>query len=189
MSAALKEVILLTAMYYGRTISEPVLNMYVDDLEDLSIPDVIEAYKTYRRNPKNSQFPMPAQIRGLVAPEVDPDSAAREIAARITGAVVKFGYANAPQAKTFVGEHGWAAIERSGGWHYVCTNLGVSIDPGVFQAQIREQVKSDLKFTPTQMGKAIGIALAPNIKRGELQSIGEIMGGLPPQPDPNRNLK
>jgi hypothetical protein len=173
MSAALKEVILLTASYYQRTLSAGVLSMYVEDLEDLPTGEVITAYKTYRRNPKNVHFPLPAQIRGLVRPEVDAESAAREIAARITAAIPKYSWYNGPGAREYVGERGCGIIERQGGWAYLCEHHGLTIDPTAFQAQVREQAKADLKYSPESMAKAIG--LAPGIRPG-IQSIGEIMG-------------
>lgn len=171
----LKETIILTASYYGRTLSEPVLNMYADDLQDLPVDLVIEAYRRYRRNPKNTQFPLPAQIRGIVAPEVDPDSAAREIAARITAAIPKFGWCNSNEARAYIGEVGWAVVERQGGWMYLCQHHGLELDPTAFQAQARELAKSQIVHSPAGMAKAIGLWLAPGTRHGELQSIKEIM--------------
>lgn len=177
MKQALLETIINTASYYGRTLSEPVLRMFAEDLEDLPISQVIEGYKSWRRNPKNTQFPLPAQIRGLVAPEVDADSAAKEIAGRITGSVTKFGWNNSQKAREFIGETGWAIVERQGGWMHLCENLGRTINPSAFQAQTREQAKSSLTFAPEAMAHAIGIA--SSVQRGEIQSIGELLKLIP----------
>ncbi len=173
MSQSLKELIVLTASYYGKTLSAPLLEMYVDDLSDLPTDQVALAYRAYRRNPKNTQFPLPAQIRGVVAPELDPDSIAREVAARITAAIPKYGYANSIDARAYIGEIGWSIVERQGGWPYICERHGVSIDPTAFQAQTRELAKSDLKFSPEAMAHAIGIQGAQ--RSGELAPASEVI--------------
>lgn len=160
MSTRLKETIINVASYYGRTISAPVLAMYAEDLADLPEDEVISAYTAYRRNPKNTQFPLPAQIRGVVSPAIDPDSAAREIASRINHAVVKFGWANAPEAHSYIGELGWDIVNRSGGWSYICQNLGVQLDPGVFSAQVRELAKSSITHDSQALANVIGLASA-----------------------------
>lgn len=155
MTNALKETIILTASYYGRTLSPQVLAMYVEDLEDLPPADVIATYKAWRRNPKNTQFPLPAQIRGIIQPEVDPDSAAREIASRIVGAISKCGWSQPKAAQEYMGDIGWEIVRRNGGWEHVCQHHGVSIDPGTFHAQSRDIAKSMLIHDPHSMAKAI----------------------------------
>jgi hypothetical protein len=183
MSRAVKETIILTASYYNRQLSEQVLEMYIEDLADLDPTAVIAAYRAYRRNPKNLVFPLPAQIRALVAPDVDPESAAREIAARITGAITKFGWCNATEARAFIGEVGWGIVERQGGWMHLCQNHGVTIQPSAFQAQVRDQAASALKFPAGAMNQALRIV--ERTKAGEMQSIGELLG-LPPGPSDDR---
>jgi hypothetical protein len=155
--AKLKETIILTASYYGKALSEPVLAMYVDDLSDLPTGDVIAAYRDYRRNPKNVHFPLPAQIRGIVQPVVDPDSASREVAARINGAIVKFGSWRGEDARAYIGTVGWSIVESYGGWSALCENHGLSIDPGQFLAQARELAKARIIHSPTAIANVIGI--------------------------------
>lgn len=162
---ALKETIILTASYYNRTLSPQVLSMYVEDLDDLPPGEVIAAYRSWRRNPKNTQFPLPAQIRGIVSPEVDPDSAAREIASRIVGAITTCGWSNPSGAKEFMGEIGWEIVQRFGGWLHLCENHGMSIDPGQFMAQARDLAKSQIQFSPSAMSAAIGITSRSDIAR------------------------
>jgi hypothetical protein len=166
-------VIAATAVYYGRQMSQDVLSMMLDDLEDLKAFEVKRAYGEYRRNPKNRQMPLPAQIREMLEPQIDPDSAAREIAARITAAIPKFGWCNGADARVYMGEVGWSVIERQGGWSYVCQHHGLDLDPSSFQAQVRELAKSTLVHNPEAMATAIG--LAPSAKTGELQSAGEVL--------------
>lgn len=142
----LKETIILTASYYGRTISEPVLNMYAEDLEDLPEDRVVAAYKTYRRDPKNKSFPLPAQIRDIVQPETTPEVEARDIASAIQGAIVKYGYPNEGLAREYIGPQGWDVVQRWGGWSHLCANMGVSIDPGQFYAQVRDFATDAARF-------------------------------------------
>lgn len=144
------------AVYYGRPITKEVVSMMVDDLEELSPMEIQTAITKYRRDPKNRQFPLPAQLLAIVRPAVDPDSAAREIAARINHAIVKFGWCNAREAENYIGEIGWNIVESSGGWSYLCQNHGLSIDPGVFSAQVRERAKTAITHSPQQIAIAIG---------------------------------
>lgn len=165
------------AAYYRTKIDDQVLRMYADDLSDLDFASVRDALDSYRKNPKNRTLPIPAVIRDQLSPNVDPDSTAREIAARIGGAITRFGWANGEQARNFIGEIGWNVIQRRGGWSHLCQNHGVTIDPTAFEAQVREQVKSDVKYGASTIANMIGIG--PGIKQGELQSISEIMKALP----------
>lgn len=68
MSVRLKETILLTAAYYHQDISDAVLKMYVEDLSNFDVDLVINAYTTYRRDPKNIRMPLPSQIIGILSP-------------------------------------------------------------------------------------------------------------------------
>lgn len=167
------ETLLLTGKYYGREIAKETLSMMLDDLDDLDFSRVIAALAQYRRDAKNRMFPLPAQIRAMINPEVDADAAAKEIAARIAGAIVKFGYNNSSEAKFYIGDIGWSVVQRFGGWTYLCQNHGSNIDPTAFMAQARELAKGAIMYSPEAMARAI--CIAPNIKRGELQSVGEIM--------------
>lgn len=129
-----------TALYYGRKIEQQVLTMMIDDLIDLPVEQILEAYTMYRRNPKNRAMPLPAQIRDIVAPAANPESAAREAAAKITQAITRFGYSNPGPAKEFLGDATWSVIQTFGGWNFICTSHGVTIDPSVFHAQVRDRL-------------------------------------------------
>lgn len=144
----LKEVILLTANYYNRTISEQVLNMYAEDLADHDELKVIEAYKAYRKNPKNKTFPLPAQIIEILNPQISLDAQANEITSRIIKSISSIGIEQSryDELRAFVGEIGMGAIRRLGGWEHICREHGVSIQPNQFYAQLRELIKSNLEI-------------------------------------------
>lgn len=142
----LAEVIVITASYYGKTISEPLLKMYIEDLSELSEDEAIESYRLYRKNPKNRFFPLPAQILEIARPEVSEQSLAVDAASKIVEAIAKFGSWQSQNAKAFLGEQAWGAVQRSGGWQYLCENMGVSIQPQAFTAQARELIKSHFEI-------------------------------------------
>lgn len=177
----LTQTLAMYAAYYRIRLDDEVVRMYAEDLADLEFQTVRDALSKYRANPKNRTMPLPAMIREQLDPEVDPESAAREIAARIQAAIPKFGWPNGPDARKFIGEVGWGIVERQGGWAYICEHHGVTLDPMVFQAQVREQAKAALKYSSQAMEEAIGILPAGNVRPG-LQSTSELFGvrALPP---------
>lgn len=171
----------LYAAYYRAKFEDEILRMYAEDLSDLDYPAVNRALETYRRDPRNKTMPMPSQIREKLTPQVDHESVAREIAARIGGAITKFGWASSDRAREYIGEIGWRIVETRGGWTNLCQNHGVTIDPTAFEAQVREQAKAAVKYGDQALGQAIGIAGGG--RRGEIQSIGEIIRSLPGKED------
>lgn len=175
MSQSIKAAIIMTAEYYGRQISETVLAMYASDLEDLPADKVCDAYVRYRRNPANKTFPLPAQIRELVNPEefVSVETQAREVAARIVGAISRYGWANAKEAQAFIGPEGWDLVKRSGGWSYLCENTGVSIQPTTLQAQLRDQLEGTFRYGLKAVERSLEIA--PRESNPQLESASEIL--------------
>lgn len=167
------QMLAMYAAYYRLKLDDQVLKMYAEDLSDLDYSEVTAALSSYRKDPKNRVMPLPAMIRERLEPQVDPESQAREIAARISGAVVKFGWCNGTAAREFIGETGWRIVETRGGWSNLCQNLGTTIDPTAFEAQVREQAKAQVKFGEPALRNSLGIA--PGARGGELQSVGEIM--------------
>jgi hypothetical protein len=159
------------AAYYRTTVDDQVLRMYASDLSDLDLADVRLAMEKYRKNSKNRALPMPAMIRDLMQPAVDEDAQAREIAARISGAVVKFGWCNSADAQKFIGPVGWRIVETRGGWTNLCQNLGITIDPTSFEAQVREQAKAAVKYGD----EALSLSISPSEVSGELESAKEIL--------------
>lgn len=146
MSIAVKTAILNTAEFYGRQLSENVLGMYAEDLADLDPAAVCAGYAQYRRNPANRTFPLPAQIRELVCPEefVAPEVKAREVAARIVGAISQYGWNNAREAQVYIGPVGWGAVLRQGGWSHLCEQTS-KFNELTLQAQLRDQLMGVFK--------------------------------------------
>lgn len=126
------------AAYYRIKVEDQVLRMYAEDVSDLDFEDVARAMNEYRKDPRNRQMPLPAQIRDLIEPTETPETKGRDIAAKIQGAIVKYGHPNESLARNYIGEEGWAIVQRWGGWAHLCAHMGLAIDPGQFYAQIRD---------------------------------------------------
>lgn len=133
----LKALIVATSMYYGHEIPDPVLNLYVEDLEDLPFAAVAGAIKEVRRDPKTTRFPLPAVIRERLEPAQDLESQALLAVGRIIEAVARFGWTNSERAREVIGELGWQVVEREGGWQNLCGELNQD-NIGMLRAQWRQ---------------------------------------------------
>lgn len=155
----LKQIIALTFSYYnrGQTCSDDLIDMYASDLADLDQAQVATAYQEWRRNAANRTFPLPAQIRDMIEPQITPEFKAREIAARITGAVPQFGWNNGKAAEAFIGPDGWALVQRIGGWQYLCENLGHRLSVTTLQAQLRDQLEGTLRYGAAAVERSLQI--------------------------------
>lgn len=172
----LKAAFVTTALYYGATLQDEVLAMYVEDLADLPFPQLLEAMKAYRRSPKSRRPPLPADLRALVQGEASVEGRGREIAARLHGALVKYGYTwtdgyfaggnrwfdgggkawptwREAAVAELGGEDGAQVIDRLGGWAAFHQYANFA-EPTVVAAQVR-----DLAATVGRVPKSAGPAL------------------------------
>lgn len=160
MSAKIAAIISATSKYYGVTLENEVLDLYVMDLDDLPEEAVLQAFGQYRRNPKNTRNPLPAQIRELVAPSVEPRQIAIDLTKKIIAALKKRGW-TWPNMNTYaphesfeaefrseLGDLAWEVVQRNGGWKSVYDDWDVS-DPTQFFAQLRDHVEAVV-----QLGRA-----------------------------------
>lgn len=184
-----KEAIVLTFFYYAqRPIEEMALKVYYQDLADLEPGAVVRAYDEWRRNPGNRKFPLPTDIRALLSPEMSDDGKARDAAARVLGAVPKFGSYRVADARAYVGELGWEAMTRVfGTWESLCAELTAK-QISTYQAQLR-----DLSLAILEQGRkrAGAPALPPGIQpsrpqleqrrsgTGEFKSVGDLLNSMP----------
>lgn len=162
----------MLSIYYNQPKPIEVLRMMVSDLADLDFNEVMEAIDSYRREPENRTFPLPAKLRIIINPVQSKESLANESASRIRAAISKFGYWQPTEAKNYIGELGWQIVERNGGWQYLCENHGVELDPLIFHAQARDLAKSMLESQAVgNFDKPIGL---PEPRRsGGLSKFGE----------------
>lgn len=175
----LKLLILSTVAYYGHSIQDDVLAMYVEDLADLPLPEVADALRAVRRDPKTTRFPLPALIRDRISPAETPDADARDAAARIVSAISSCGWNNPTRAKQMIGELGWYVVTMAGGWLTVCETL-THDNVGQLQAQWRELALSSIR-----RAKAGTLNIAPVIphKRSESKELGSIQEIIKQIPD------
>lgn len=138
----LKALFVATSSYYGHEIPDTALRLYVEDLDDLPFAEIAQALLLLRRDPKQTKCPLPAVIRARINAASDPDSHAVMIAGRILEAIAMIGPYETAKARTFIGPHGWRAVEMSGGWHTICQSE--TDDLGVRMAQWRNLAKATL---------------------------------------------
>lgn len=146
----IKETILLTGMYYGKDLPQPVLAMMAEDLKSYPAETVEAAYAAYRRNGRNRTFPLPAQILDIIeASSVIGGSSV--LATKLIAAVKKHDYTwplalnpAAYQTGSFkgdfiaeLGEEAWHVVALHGGWGRFCESFWNSPE-GTFKAQLRD---------------------------------------------------
>lgn len=153
----LKAILVATALYYGQEIADSALALFVEDLEDLPFPQIVQALKEIRRDPKTTRLPLPAVIRAKLNPEVDERSQAVMVSNSIWDAVGKFGWPNPDRAKAFLGELAWTTVERGGGWLNICQDANQS-EPSIMKAQIRD----------------LAVAVIQSAKSGQLHRLPEL---------------
>lgn len=142
----LKHLIVTVAEYYARELKPAVVTMMAEDLKELTYDQAEKAFAQYRKKDKTYRFPMPAQLIEIANPRVDDDSIATEIAGKVFQSISKFGYTDGEAAKDFFGPIGWKAVERYGGWDYLCANVGKTISVTTFIAHIRDICLAHIKF-------------------------------------------
>lgn len=130
---------------YERTIDDGTLKFMLDLLKDQDAKKVIHGINAYCINPKNKFPPTIADIMGFVNPVLDDETLGVEAASRVVHAVSKYGHNNGHLAQEYIGELGWMAVERYGGWNYICANLGMTLQVPSFQAQVREICRAQAK--------------------------------------------
>lgn len=136
------------ARFYAYELEERQLEMYVDALSGFPLEKVLGACRAYVKNPKNEKFPIPPHKVMIAYLPSEPDSRALSVEAssRVVAAVTKFGWNNGSRAKEYIGELGWLAVMRLGGWSHLCQNLGLSLNVTVIQAQVRDLCEATLKL-------------------------------------------
>ncbi len=141
-----------TCKAYDKTLESDVLKMQIEDLADLSFDQIAAALMSYRRDEKNTQWPRASKIRAIVNPVQSPDTMANEVASRVRSAIPMFGWPNPQEARAYIGELGWAIVERNGGWQYLCENLGVELSQLTFHAQARDLAKAMIESEKLGLG-------------------------------------
>ena len=122
--------------YYGKQLTENQLEMYSEDLMNLTPEELVFAIKAYRQNPDNKFFPLPGQLIGIIKPPMTATDEANEVASAILNSIGKDGHTNPERAKDRMGNLAWEVVQRMGGWLHLCETVSPQ-NEGMFRAQIR----------------------------------------------------
>lgn len=133
----IKMAIIGLAEFFGQKLSENQVRMYFQVLADVPLDALKKAAIEITHDPSIQRFPLPAVIRAKYMPSDSIEGQARESAARIIGAVGKFGYTNADKAQAYIGSLGWEAVKLFGGWDRLCQTVDQGNIP-TLTAQFRE---------------------------------------------------
>ena len=155
-SVKIQEAIANALYLYNRPVNKALILTYEEALDDIKEHLVLEAIKSLVKSEK-FMF-TPAQIRDKIIGSPSEKDIGRNLAMKINQAIAKFGYPSPNQAREFIGEEGWKAVECWGGWGYLCTNVGDTIELTNFIAQTRDLIESNFKSQPMASG---GVALNP----------------------------
>lgn len=137
----IQAMLLLLAEYFQKQLTQNQLRMYAEDLEEYGHEAVGHAIKKFKADKANKFYPLPAHLIEIMQPAVNPDHEAVEVMNRIWTAIAQHGWPNPKPAREYIGELGWAVVERYGGWKNICQEANDS-DGGIMKAQLRETVKS-----------------------------------------------
>lgn len=157
----------------GKELSRDLVALYDQLLKDLGYDKLCQALENIiATRGDRDPFPSPATIRGRLQPTADDDGLAIDAATRIAGAISKFGYCNPADAQEFIGELGWAVVEREGGWAKICERVTTNQIPSL-KAQWRDLAKS-------LMGRArLGLPTqAPSLPGPTSQKIQGLLPGI-----------
>lgn len=164
-----------TCKAFDKTLDPDVLKMQVEDLSDLNFESILSAISAYRRDGKNVMWPRASKIRELVNPKQSKDGMANEAASRIRKAISDFGWFNSEKARAFIGELGWAVVDRAGGWQYLCESHGVELNQLTFHAQARDLAKAIVESSELGIhNQPIGLSEAKN--NSQLNNILKLTG-------------
>lgn len=169
----LKLIIAFAADYYGRVLKPEVLVMMANDLRDLDLCEIKKAFEVYRINSKNLRFPLPAEIREIILPQVNTKNAAETLASKIISAIKKHDvYWQMELKEKFdetileaFGIPGSSVIQRRGGWSVFCNEFWAS-DADTFRAQLRDECEANIKYPIDILERAaLGKSSFPDLLR------------------------
>lgn len=161
----LAKAIRTAATIYGTEIAPERLSAVLDAWEATGLPPsaLTRCYRAIWKDFRQSRMPSIAEIIDFYFPDeksVDKREIGAMIAAKIGDAVRKFGYPNGAEAKTFIGDDGWCAVQAFGGWQWVCENYGTYLLPThMAQAQIRDLVAASKKLDEINNAKSENAAI------------------------------
>lgn len=145
--ATLKTLAAIKPDSFGGHVTPQIVQMYVETLSEYDTKTVELAIAWAFKELKS--FPDISDLLGRIDPKSDPT----EEAGKIIEAVPAFGKYQATEARFFLGEKLWAAVQLYGGWENLCQ---VEIDQlGTVRAQLRDLCKSPAISNPERLSKRL----------------------------------
>ncbi len=191
------------SQYYQRPVSDIVLKMYADDLNDLPFDLVMRALESYRLDPKNRTLPIPAQIRAILNPNIEERSFSVLLARSLMKACAthqeawttgfwseKGNYFEDDKGNLFwtwkeaiiseCGEISYDVVRNRGGWERLCESYW-EMDEGQFLAQLRDDIQSLLNLKKS--GVQLNQIAAPTKENQKLEqkNMGELLALCKPK--------
>lgn len=133
----LSRIVAALGEYYDKPLSPTQIAMYVEDLTGMEPQALIAAVKAYRSDAKNERFPLPAKLKALANPEMDPEQHGVIVANEIVGAISHCGPYRTPKLSGVAMQ----VIDMEGGWQTLC-ELVTNDNLGTFKAQWRNLAKA-----------------------------------------------
>lgn len=161
----------------GAKITRQQISRMIDSVDHLPASRVIEFLNDWLASPNARKLPLPADILQAMGERINPRAEAVEAATRIIQAVSDFGWAQGSKARPFIGELGWRAVERIGGWSYLCENLGTTLPLTTIQAQVRDLCESTILRAQSGLNEAPGFPEITNGEAGEILNLIETKKG------------
>lgn len=163
-----KQLVQLSGIY-GKQLDAGMVKAMVLAISDLKFEPVNNAIQKWLQ--EEIRFPMPADIRarvlGPTPKPADERDAGTVAAAKIWEAISKFGSYRGEQAKEFMGEQAWAAVQMLGGWKVTCESITLDSRANFF-AQIRDLLTPARRVEHQQENREAFIALPmPILKKIE----------------------
>lgn len=175
--AALQKIVVENLTFYDAPVSEVKVRMHAAELAGLNLDDLRAAYDRFRKEKGRRQMPMPADVRALLFPQLDPREEATELAGKVLGALARHGWnwpdgylstygtfweamvdGKTKSALSFdaavaleLGPFGGNVIRLMGGWAALHDEWAAVSDHGTLRAQIRDTAQSVInRTTPSE---------------------------------------
>jgi hypothetical protein len=160
-SQRITQAVVVTAKNAGKPLDEFGTEIYVDCLMPLPLDRVLQCL---RDGFKRGKLPTIHEIENFALARPNETDSVQEAVARICSSISRFGTPNSDRAREFIGELGWAIVERFGGWRVVCDVPDMQA-LGVLRAQM-------LKLGTSVWNRAkIGLHEAPALPGPERQGL------------------
>jgi len=106
------------SMAWGNQIDQIRARMYAIAILESGCKDIPSLLKQSLK--AHTRFPSAAELIKLSKGNIDEKDNAVLLSGKIIDAISKFGYMNKQDAKSYLGDQAWRAVELFGGWERLC---------------------------------------------------------------------